>query len=103
MPEDPYQLERKRPLRIKSNEQKNYPLTNFLEYDRKVLRFYCVWDNRSKLFGDTHEFIIHCYIFDDCAEIWEIHRQNNGRNRPSLLLKKQQLPKVFIDMNGEIR
>ncbi|ORY37537.1 DUF1126-domain-containing protein [Neocallimastix californiae] len=46
MPEDPYQLERKRPLRIKSNEQKNYPLTNFLEYDRKVLRFYCVWDNR---------------------------------------------------------
>ncbi|KAG4084716.1 hypothetical protein H8356DRAFT_1346354 [Neocallimastix lanati (nom. inval.)] len=75
MPEDPYQLERKRPLRIKSNEQKNYPLTNFLEYDRKVLRFYCVWDNRK------------------------IHRQNNGRNRPSLLLKKQQLPKVFIDMN----
>lgn len=24
----------------------------FFEYDRKVLRFYCIWDNRSMLFGD---------------------------------------------------
>jgi len=99
MPEDPYQLERNRPLRVKSNEQKNYPLKHFLEYDRKVLRFYCVWDDRSKMFGDIHEIIIHYYLADDCVEVREINKQNDGRNSSSLLLKKQQLPKVFIDMN----
>jgi len=99
MPEDPYQLERNKPLRIKSDEPRNYPLKHFLENDRKVLRFYCVWDDRSNMFGDVHEFIIHYYLVDDCVEVREVHKQNDGRNPFPLLLKKQQLPKIFTDMN----
>jgi hypothetical protein len=98
MPEDPYQLERNKPIRIKTEEPKEYPLKHFIEYDRKVLRFYCVWDDRSNLFGDIHEFIIHYYLVDDCVEVREVHKPNDGRNPFPLLLKKQPLPKVFTDM-----
>lgn len=101
MPEDPYQLERNKPLRIKNDEPKEYSLKHFIEYDRKVLRFYCVWDDRSNMFGDIHEFIIHYYLVDDCVEVREVHKQNDGRNPFPLLLKKQPLPKVFTDMNGK--
>jgi len=98
MPEDPYQQDRNKPTRIKCEEPKSYPLKHFLEYDRKVLRFYCVWDDRSSMFGDIHEFIIHYYLVDDNVEVREVHKQNDGRNPFPLLLKKQQLPKVFTDM-----
>lgn len=98
MPEDPYQSERNKPYRIKNDEPRSYPLKHFIEYDRKVLRFYCVWDDRSNMFGDIHEFIIHYYLVDDCVEVREVHKPNDGRNPFPLLLKKQPLPKVFTDM-----
>ncbi|ORX56052.1 hypothetical protein BCR36DRAFT_346610 [Piromyces finnis] len=98
MPEDPYQLERNKPIRIKVEESKEYPLKHFIEFDRKVLRFYCVWDDRSNLFGDIHEFIIHYYLVDDCVEVREVHKPNDGKSPFPLLLKKQPLPKIFTDM-----
>lgn len=34
-------------------------LRQFLEMDRKVLRFYCVWDDRDRMFGQFKKFVLH--------------------------------------------
>ena len=34
-------------------------LRKFLELDRKVLRFYCIWDDRDQMFGEVRKFILH--------------------------------------------
>jgi len=34
-------------------------LRQFLEMDRRVLRFYCMLDDRDRLFGQFKKFIIH--------------------------------------------
>jgi len=34
-------------------------LRKFLELDRKVLRFYCIWDDRDQMFGEVRRFILH--------------------------------------------
>ena len=37
----------------------NDKLKRFLENDRKVLRFFCVWDDRVNMFGELREFVIY--------------------------------------------
>jgi len=37
-------------------------LRQFLEMDRKVLRFYCMLDDRDRLFGQFKKFILHVRI-----------------------------------------
>ena len=39
-------------------------LRQFLEMDRKVLRFYCVWDDRDNMFGEMRKFIIHVSMIE---------------------------------------
>ena len=34
-------------------------LRQFLEMDRRVLRYYAVWDDRDQMYGDMRKFIIH--------------------------------------------
>ena len=31
----------------------------FLQHDRKVLRFVCIWDDRESLYGDVQQFKLH--------------------------------------------
>lgn len=40
-----------------SGSPKQDPLKKFLENDRKVLRFFCVWDDRASPFGDLRRFV----------------------------------------------
>ncbi|KAJ3078120.1 EF-hand domain-containing protein 1, partial [Quaeritorhiza haematococci] len=66
MPVDLHQLQRNRPLRITNASiskpspeeaaQQGDKLKRFLEFDRKVLRFYCIWDDRDSMFGELREF-----------------------------------------------
>lgn len=78
--------------RVKSQKQ-------FLDNDRKVLRFYT--------FSDDEGFIIHYYLADDTVEIREINFANSGKHNFSLLLRRQKLPKSFsvgqpgLDTNAE--
>lgn len=62
----------------------------FLDNDRKVLRFY------SK--SEGLQFIIHYYLADDTIEIRENHYSNDGRDSFPLYLKRQKLPEKF-DVN----
>eukprot|EP00741_Cyanophora_paradoxa_P023424 tig00021582_g22628.t1 len=70
-------------------------LEQFLKNDRKVLRFYCVWDDRNALYGEKRSFILHYYLADDTIEILEVNKANSGRDPFPLLLRRQKLPKIL--------
>lgn len=65
----------------------------FFEYDRKVLRYYCVWDNRSKLYGDVQQVRLHYYLADDTMEILPVNSRNSGRDKLPKYLRKMRVPK----------
>ncbi|CAD8191366.1 unnamed protein product [Paramecium octaurelia] len=58
----------------------------FLENDRKVLKFY--------VFSDI-EYILHYYLADDTIEIKEINSANSGRVPFPMMLRRQKLPRKF--------
>jgi hypothetical protein len=55
-PVDPYQKRREEPPRVIFTAEKTDRLKRFLEYDRHVLRFFCLWDDRNNMFGELREF-----------------------------------------------
>ena len=52
----------------------------FLKYDRKVLRFSAVWDDRGSLYGDLQRFKIHYFLTDNTVEVLSVCGQNSGRD-----------------------
>merc|ERR1711959_115697 len=71
------------------NEDK---LAQFLKYDRRVLRFYCMWDDTPSLYGEVRRFVMHYYLADDTVEIVESYKANSGRDPFPKLLNRQKLP-----------
>lgn len=68
-------------------------LRKFLDNDRKVLRFFGVWDDRDTVYGDRLFFRIHYFLADDTVEVLEVHQPNSGRDRFPALLKRQRVPR----------
>lgn len=66
-------------------------LKKFLANDRKVLRFYGVWDDRDRVYGDRLFFRVHYFLSDDTMEVLEEHKVNSGRDRFPALLKRQRV------------
>lgn len=101
VPNDPYSSYRKtvdgaqQPLRP---YQKIDTLKQFLEHDRHVLRFFCLWDDSENMFGDPHEMILHYFLADDTIEIREVNPPNSGRDATPIFIKRQKLPKVSNDL-----
>ena len=56
----------------------------FLDNDRKVLRFFCSCEELP--------YVVHYYLADDTIEIREVHHPNDGRDPFSKLLQRQRLP-----------
>lgn len=54
---DPYLLSRRQPQYAYKTPSDYDKLKQFLEMDRKVLRFYCVWDDRDNMFGEMKPFV----------------------------------------------
>jgi len=71
----------------------NSHLAGYLKYGQQVLRFYCMWDDRRKMYGDVHNFRLHYYLADDTCEVLTVHNPNGGRDPFPLLLKRTTLPK----------
>lgn len=96
IPDDAYSLHRKReqdamqPLRP---YERMDTLKQFLEHDRHVLRFYCIWDDTSSMYGDLRELILHYYLADDTVEILEVIPKNAGRDAVPVFLHRGKLPK----------
>lgn len=68
-------------------------LQKFLSHDRKVLRFFSIWDDSGKLFGDKRPFIVHYFLADDTVEVLEVAEPNSGRDPFPTLMKRCKLPK----------
>lgn len=52
-----------------SLKQQNDQRQRFLAFNRKVLRFYCLWDDRNSIYGERRPFVLHFYLEDDTVEV----------------------------------
>lgn len=73
-------------------------LKQFLDYDRHVLRFNAVWDDRDTKFGEVRRFKLHYFLADDTIEILEVFAPNCGRDSCPTFLSRQKLPKDILNM-----
>uniref|UniRef100_A0A8C3U5H7 EF-hand domain containing 1 n=1 Tax=Catharus ustulatus TaxID=91951 RepID=A0A8C3U5H7_CATUS len=96
---DPYTEQRRTPVQKHIVPAAPDPFRQFLTYDTKVLRFYAIWDDTNCAFGDHHPCIIHYFLADDTVEVREIHKRNDGRDPFPVLMRRQRLPKIFVDKN----
>jgi hypothetical protein len=65
----------------------------FLNYDRKVLRFYGIWDDRKSIFGQRHYVTLRYYLFDFTLDMQEFEGGPAGHK--SRFLVRQRIPKKF--------
>ena len=106
LPEDPFiKKMTTKPKPVKDNIMKEYleysmgggkvkSAKQFLENDRKVLRYYAKFEGLK--------YIIHYFLSDDTVEIREVNYNNSGRDPFPLLLTRNKLPKkFFIPQPGE--
>jgi EF-hand domain-containing protein 1 len=80
-------------LRHKKVSHKSLKNLGFYEYERKVLRFFGIWDGRENLFGDDLKVRIHYSLADNQIEVLPISTRNSGRDKLSRLLKKSTIMK----------
>jgi len=62
-------------------------LVQFLQNDRKVLRFKCYWDDET-LYGNRIYLTIHYYLADNTMEVNEAHARNSGRDNYPVFMKR---------------
>lgn len=104
-PPDPYEMvrqelnDRMKPTRP---HQPKTALKRFLENDRHVLRFYCIWDDTNSMFGDVRHMVIHYFLSDGTLEIREDIPANSGRQSNGMFLRRCRLPKkpVSVSIHG---
>ncbi|XP_028996745.1 EF-hand domain-containing protein 1 isoform X2 [Betta splendens] len=95
MPEDPYSKLRKKPQSCFTTPSESDCMHQFLTMDRKVLRFFALWDDSDCLYGDTKPVTIQYYLVDDTVEVREVHEPNSGRDPFPILMRRQRLAKTF--------
>lgn len=44
-------------------------LARFLVADKKVLRFYALWESRDRASADLRSFVVHFFLVDDTVEV----------------------------------
>ena len=54
---DPYAEGRKQPIRTYKTPSTFDKLRQFIELDRQVIRFYCLWDDRDSTFGELRPVV----------------------------------------------
>jgi len=93
IPDDPYTLGRVVPPKQFVAKTNWDARKRFIELDRKVLRFYMVWDDRESMFGEMRPFILHYFLVDDTLEVRECHKANDGHDPFPVLIRRQRVPK----------
>jgi hypothetical protein len=76
---------------------KDFRFAQFLENDRKVLRFQGYWDDTKSENGDVRILEVLYHLSDDTVEIKEKLAANSGRHSNGMFLKRGKLPRVRID------
>ncbi|GBG58858.1 hypothetical protein CBR_g257 [Chara braunii] len=93
LPDEPIEHYRARQKRIPIRHKRDFKTMQFLKHDGKVLRFFCIWDDRGSVYGDRRPYVLHYYLADDTIEILEVAERNNGRDPFPLLLRRGRLPR----------
>ena len=75
-------------------------LKKFVENDRKVLRFFCVWDDRASLCGERRPYVLHFFLSDDTAEILEVNEPNSGRDPFPKFVKRAPLSNTRVESDA---
>uniref|UniRef100_A0A3B3RP94 EF-hand domain (C-terminal) containing 1 n=1 Tax=Paramormyrops kingsleyae TaxID=1676925 RepID=A0A3B3RP94_9TELE len=101
MPADPYTQSRRPHPQAHVTPSDFDRLRQFLTMDRKVLRFFALWDEKDSPYGEVRPVIIQYYLGDDSVEIREVHKPNSGRDPFPVLLRRQRLPKTIKSPSGE--
>ncbi|GFW78757.1 EF-hand domain-containing protein 1 [Trichonephila clavipes] len=95
IPPDPHQQEKlnmKRCKEIKPFNFQDEKLYKFLTCDRKILRFYGMWQDILSEPLEMRRVIIQYYLVDDSMEVLEDHARNCGREPCKVLIRKQKIP-----------
>jgi len=76
-------------------------LSRFLENDRKVLRFYAIWDDSASLYGQVHKYTINFFLANGEIEVLEINKPNEGRDHfPCFLARGKVERRRSTDIDG---
>lgn len=88
----------RRPQRRGGTAAPGHQKGQFFNRDRKVLRFYCTWQD-DRTYGECRDYIMHYFLLNDTVEIREVFSQ--GRTNFPIMLRRQKLPKAsFVVPNG---
>ena len=60
--------------------------------DRRVLRFFCSWDDRASDGGELHRYTLNYYLSDGTIEVLESLGRNSGRDPFPKMLSRSKLP-----------
>jgi len=69
-------------------------LSRFLKNDRKVLRFYGLWDDSESLYGQVHKYTINFFLATGELEVLEINKPNEGRDHFPCFLKRSKVERA---------
>lgn len=100
IPDDPYTVGRRKPPQQYVTKSTWDSRKRFLELDRKVLRFWAVWDDRDQMFGELRPFLIHYFLVDDTMEVRECPKHNDGHDPFPVLIKRARCPKDRNDVKS---
>lgn len=92
-PADPYTTSRAPPQHAYVTPPTFDKLKQFIELDRRVLRFHAVWDDRNSMFGVMRPYTLHYYRVDDTIEVREQRQPNDGHDPFPVLIGRRKIPK----------
>uniref|UniRef100_A0A8C4QVF2 EF-hand domain (C-terminal) containing 1 n=1 Tax=Eptatretus burgeri TaxID=7764 RepID=A0A8C4QVF2_EPTBU len=95
MPQDPFIASQEKYLRRETSPSPPKKFQQFLAFDRKVLRFYCLWEEPNKEAGPPRPCVVHYFLADNTVEVRAKPQVNEGRVPFYVLLRRQRLPKIL--------
>jgi len=78
----------------------NADMQQYLEWDRKVLRFYAVLDDLQSAQFERRPFIILYFLADDTVEIREQYPLNSGRDNFAIFFRRGKLARGSVEVLG---
>lgn len=81
----------------------NEDMQQFMEWDRKVCRFYAVFDDLLLPQFERRPFVILYFLADDTIEIREQYPLNCGRAPFPIFFRRRKIPRGPVEVNGPMR
>jgi len=78
----------------------NADMQQFLEKDRKVLRFYAIMDDLTTPQFERRPFILLFFLADDTFQIREMYPLNCGRDNFPIFFKRAKMPRGTVEVTG---